>query len=87
MITRDGAKMSTSKGNVVDPADYVERYGADTARSYVLFIGPPDQDADWTDQGVEGVHRFLSGCGVSREVVVGEPPGRAATPVAGSESA
>ncbi len=59
MITRGGAKMSSSKGNVVDPADYVERYGADTARSYVLFIGPPDQDADWTDKGVEGVHRFL----------------------------
>ena len=60
MITREGAKMSKSKGNVVDPADYVERYGADTARSYVLFIGPSDQDADWTDKGVEGVHRFLS---------------------------
>jgi leucyl-tRNA synthetase len=59
MITRDGAKMSKSKGNVVDPADYVSRYGADTARCYVLFIGPPDQDADWTDEGVEGVHRFL----------------------------
>jgi leucyl-tRNA synthetase len=60
MITRDGAKMSKSKGNVVDPASYVERYGADTARSYVLFIGPSDQDADWSDKGVEGVHRFLS---------------------------
>jgi leucyl-tRNA synthetase len=60
MITRDGAKMSSSKGNVVDPADYVERYGADTTRSYVLFIGPSDQDADWTDKGVEGVHRFLA---------------------------
>jgi leucyl-tRNA synthetase len=60
MITRDGAKMSSSKGNVVDNAEYVGRYGADTARSYVLFIGPPDQDADWTDQGVEGVHRFLA---------------------------
>jgi leucyl-tRNA synthetase len=60
MITRDGAKMSSSKGNVVDPAEYVERYGVDTARSYVLFIGPPDQDADWTDKGVEGVHRFLA---------------------------
>jgi leucyl-tRNA synthetase len=60
MITRGGAKMSSSKGNVVDPADYVERYGADTTRSYVLFIGPPDQDADWTDKGVEGVHRFLA---------------------------
>jgi leucyl-tRNA synthetase len=60
MITREGAKMSSSKGNVVDPAEYVERFGADTARSYVLFIGPPDQDADWTDKGVEGVHRFLA---------------------------
>jgi leucyl-tRNA synthetase len=60
MITRNGAKMSKSRGNVVSPSTYVERYGADTARCYVLFIGPPDQDADWTDEGVEGVHRFLS---------------------------
>src|SRR5947209_18507302 len=60
MITRDGAKMSKSKGNVVSPGDYVERYGADTARCYINFIGPPDQDADWDDQGVSGVHRFLS---------------------------
>jgi leucyl-tRNA synthetase len=59
MITRDGAKMSKSKGNVINPDDYVERYGADTARCYILFIGPPDQDADWSDEGVEGVHRFL----------------------------
>jgi leucyl-tRNA synthetase len=60
MITRDGAKMSKNKGNVISPVGYVERYGADTARSYVLFIGPPDQDADWSDEGVEGVHRFLA---------------------------
>jgi leucyl-tRNA synthetase len=59
MITRDGAKMSKSKGNMISPVGYVERYGADTARCYTLFIGPPDQDADWTDEGVEGVHRFL----------------------------
>jgi leucyl-tRNA synthetase len=59
MITREGAKMSKSKGNVISPAGYVQRYGADTARCYTLFIGPPDQDADWTDEGVEGVHRFL----------------------------
>jgi leucyl-tRNA synthetase len=59
MITRDGAKMSKSKGNMISPEPYVERYGADTARAYTLFIGPPDQDADWTDEGVEGVHRFL----------------------------
>ncbi|HYF26614.1 MAG TPA: leucine--tRNA ligase [Baekduia sp.] len=59
MITRDGAKMSKSKGNVISPMPIVERYGADTARAYVLFIGPPDQDADWSDTGVEGMHRFL----------------------------
>jgi leucyl-tRNA synthetase len=59
MITRDGAKMSKSRGNVVSPGPIVERFGADTARAYILFIGPPDQDADWSDSGVEGMHRFL----------------------------
>ena len=60
MITRDGAKMSKSKGNVVSPQDLVEEHGADTARCYILFIGPPSLDADWQDAGVGGVHRFLS---------------------------
>jgi leucyl-tRNA synthetase len=60
MVTKDGAKMSKSKGNVVSPASIVERYGADTARCYILFVGPPDQDADWSDEGMEGVHRFLA---------------------------
>jgi leucyl-tRNA synthetase len=60
MITREGAKMSKSKGNVVSPREYVERFGADTARCYILFIGPPSEDADWQDEGVGGVHRFLS---------------------------
>ena len=60
MVTKDGAKMSKSRGNVVSPASIVERYGADTARCYILFIGPPEQDADWSDEGVEGVYRFLS---------------------------
>ncbi|MEJ7785065.1 MAG: leucine--tRNA ligase, partial [Solirubrobacteraceae bacterium] len=59
MITKDGTKMSKSKGNVVSPQDIVERYGADTARCYILFIGPPDQDADWSESGAEGMHRFL----------------------------
>jgi leucyl-tRNA synthetase len=59
MILRDGDKMSKSKGNVVSPATIVERFGADTARAYILFIGPPDQDADWSDTGTEGMHRFL----------------------------
>jgi leucyl-tRNA synthetase len=60
MITRDGAKMSKSRGNTVSPAEYVERYGADTARTYICFMGPPERDADWADEGVEGVNRFLS---------------------------
>jgi leucyl-tRNA synthetase len=60
MITRDGAKMSKSRGNTVSPREYVERYGADTARCYILYVGPPDQDVDWSDDGVGGIHRFLS---------------------------
>ncbi len=60
MITRDGAKMSKSKGNTVSPAEYVARHGADAARTYVCFMGPPERGGDWTDEGVEGVHRFLS---------------------------
>ncbi len=56
----DGYKMSSSKGNVVAPSAIVERYGADAARCYVLFMGPPDQDAAWSDSGVEGVYRFLA---------------------------
>ncbi len=59
MITRDGEKMSKSAGNVVSPREYVERFGADTARSYILFLGPPEQGADWQDEGVGGVNRFL----------------------------
>jgi len=60
MITYQGAKMSKSKGNVISPSMYVEPYGADTARCYILFIGPPDQDVDWSDDGLGGVHRFLA---------------------------
>ncbi len=60
MITRGGAKMSKSKGNTVSPQEIVGRLGADTARCYILFLGPPGQDADWQDEGAGGVHRFLS---------------------------
>jgi leucyl-tRNA synthetase len=56
----DGNKMSSSKGNVVAPNRIVDRLGADAARCYVLFMGPADQDAAWSDAGVEGVHRFLA---------------------------
>ena len=60
MIHKDGAKMSKSKGNVVDPLAYTERYGADAVRTFVLFMGPADQDMEWQDSGVEGVWRFLN---------------------------
>jgi leucyl-tRNA synthetase len=59
MLYRDGAKMSKSKGNTISPDEYVERYGADAARLYLLFIGPVDQDAEWQDAGFEGIVRFL----------------------------
>ncbi len=74
MVTKDGAKMSKSRGNVVSPAAIVECYGADTARCYILFIAPPDQDADWSDDGVEGVHRFLSRLWRLAAEVGGSPP-------------
>jgi leucyl-tRNA synthetase len=75
MITRDGAKMSKSKGNTVSPAEYVERYGADTARTYVCFMGPPERGGDWSDEGVEGVQRFLSRLWRLCEEVEEEPDG------------
>ncbi|MGI8902072.1 MAG: leucine--tRNA ligase [Solirubrobacteraceae bacterium] len=56
----DGQKMSKSRGNVVSPTPYVERYGADAARCYILFIGPPDQDAAWSESSLEGVYKFLA---------------------------
>jgi leucyl-tRNA synthetase len=59
MITKDGHKMSKSKGNVVPPDALIDRYGADTVRLYTLFIGPPEKDAEWNDRGVEGAYRFL----------------------------
>jgi len=60
MLYRDGAKMSKSKGNAISPDEYVERYGADAARMYLLFIGPVEQDAEWQDNGFEGIVRFLN---------------------------
>ncbi len=60
MIGKDGAKMSKSKGNVVNPLEYAERYGADTVRTYTLFMGPADEDMEWQDAGLEGVWRFFN---------------------------
>ncbi len=60
MIIKDGAKMSKSKGNVVNPDELIKKYGADTVRVYTLFIGPPEKDAEWNDRAVEGAWRFLN---------------------------
>jgi leucyl-tRNA synthetase len=60
MVIKDGAKMSKSKGNVVDPDALVNKYGADTARLFSLFASPPEKDLDWNDQGVDGSFRFLN---------------------------
>jgi leucyl-tRNA synthetase len=59
MVIKDGAKMSKSKGNVVDPVQMCEKYGADTVRLYMLFAAPPEKDLDWSDAGIEGTSRFL----------------------------
>ena len=59
MVIKDGAKMSKSLGNVVDPDEIINKYGADTARLFILFASPPEKDLDWSDRGVEGAHRFL----------------------------
>ena len=59
MIVRDGAKMSKSRGNVVIPDEYIERWGADTFRTYLMFLGPYEEGGDFRDQSIAGVRRFL----------------------------
>ncbi|MBP7866779.1 MAG: leucine--tRNA ligase [Acidobacteria bacterium] len=60
MVIKDGAKMSKSLGNLVDPDEYAERYGADACRLLMLFAAPPEKDLEWSDQGIEGCFRFLN---------------------------
>ncbi|PKM83030.1 MAG: leucine--tRNA ligase [Firmicutes bacterium HGW-Firmicutes-14] len=60
MVLKDGAKMSKSKGNTVSPEETVAKYGADTARLFILFAAPPERDLEWSDAGVEGAYRFLN---------------------------
>ncbi len=60
MVLKDGSKMSKSKGNVVSPEEIIAKYGADTARLFILFAAPVDRDLEWSDKGVEGSYRFLN---------------------------
>jgi len=60
MVIKDGAKMSKSLGNVVSPEEILAKYGADTARLFILFAAPPERELEWSDQGVEGSFRFLN---------------------------
>jgi leucyl-tRNA synthetase len=60
MVLKDGAKMSKSKGNTVDPQEMIAKYGADTVRLFILFAAPPTQDLEWSDSGLEGAHRFVN---------------------------
>ncbi|MZR63696.1 leucine--tRNA ligase [Alcanivorax sp. DP30] len=59
MVLKDGAKMSKSKGNTVDPQEMIEQYGADTVRLFIMFAAPPEQSLEWNDSGVEGASRFI----------------------------
>jgi len=84
-------KMSKSKNNVVEPGAFIERFGADTARAFVMFAGPPDQSAPWSDASAEGVHRFLrrlwSFCHAERERLAGAPPVRSSELASGLKKA
>ncbi|MDI3525140.1 MAG: leucyl-tRNA synthetase [Candidatus Atribacteria bacterium] len=70
MVTKDGAKMSKSKGNTVSPREIIQKYGTDTVRLFILFAGPPELDMEWSDQGVEGAFRFLNRVwNIAREIM------------------
>ncbi len=82
MVIKDGSKMSKSKGNVVDPDEMIQAYGADTVRLFCLFAAPPEKDLEWSDQGVEGSYRFLGR--IWRLVAEQEKPLRSAKPYDGT---
>jgi len=83
MIYRFGAKMSKSKGNTVEPDDFLDRFGADALRLYILFMGPAEDDAEWQDSGIEGTSRFLQRLWrIVGELEGGTPAPDADTPLA-----
>ena len=59
MVLKDGSKMSKSKGNTVDPQELIDNYGADTARLFIMFAAPAEQSLEWSDEGIDGAHRFI----------------------------
>ena len=83
MVKKDGETMSKSKGNVVAPEEMIERFGADALRAYILFMAPPDKDLEWSQEGLEGMHRFLGR--VWR--YVSEVAGQSASPTDSPDSA
>jgi leucyl-tRNA synthetase len=82
MVLKDGAKMSKSKGNTVDPQELIERYGADTVRLFMMFAAPPEQSLDWSDSGVDGASRFLKRLWKLVTADVAEGPAPALDPAA-----
>ena len=81
MVLRHGAVMSKSKGNVVDPDDMIQKFGADALRLYVMFVAPPEKEVEWIDTGLEGAFRFLNR--VWRVVDHLSPAAKQAPPVSG----
>ena len=86
MVLKDGAKMSKSRGNTVDPQEMIDHYGADTVRLFIMFAAPPEQSLEWNDSGVEGAHRFLKRLWrlVHEHVAGGLPTGTATTEAGGA---
>ena len=82
MVLKDGAKMSKSRGNTVDPQGLIDRYGADTVRLFTMFAAPPEQSLEWSDSGVEGAYRFLKRLWKQVHEHVGAGPVQALEPFA-----
>ncbi len=75
MVKLDGAVMSKSLGNVIAPEDMIEKYGADALRAYILFMAPPDKDLEWSNEGLEGMYRFMNRVWRIVQILMGEKDG------------